>query len=171
MLKSWGVAVVNVTCGSPYYVPHIQRPAIYPPSDGYQPAEDPLINVARQINVVRELKISVPDMPLLGSGLTYLQEFLPHVTQALVREGWADMAGIGRMVLSYPRVIADSLERGELTPKFICRTFSDCTTGPRNGLISGCFPLDDYYKVMPEAEQLKEIKRQQREALKLGSVS
>jgi 2,4-dienoyl-CoA reductase-like NADH-dependent reductase (Old Yellow Enzyme family) len=171
MLQSWGVAVVNVTCGSPYYVPHIQRPAIYPPSDGYQPAEDPLVNVARQVQAVRELKNAAPDMPLISTGLTYLQEFLPQVAQALVRERWTDMAGIGRMVLSYPRVIADSLEKGEITPRLICRTFSDCTTAPRNGLISGCFPLDDYYKARPEAEQVKEIKRQQKEKLKSGAVS
>src|SRR5690606_2190705 len=125
MLKEWGVEIVNVTCGSPYYVPHIQRPAIYPPSDGYQPAEDPLINVDRQIQVVRQLKAAVPDMPLISTGLTYLQEFLPQTAQALVREGWSDIVGIGRMVLSYPRIIADSLETGVLQPRLICRTFSD----------------------------------------------
>ena len=40
----------------------------------------------------------------------------------------------------------------------ICRTFSDCTTGPRNGMLSGCFPLDPYYKEMPEAQMIKGIK-------------
>ncbi len=167
MLKSWGVEIVNVTCGSPYYVPHIQRPAIYPPSDGYQPAEDPLINVDRQIQVVRQLKAAAPaDLPLVSTGLTYLQEFLPQTAQALVREGWTDIIGIGRMVLSYPRIIADSLETGVLQPKLICRTFSDCTTAPRNGIISGCFPLDDFYKIRPEAEQLKQVKKDQKEKLK-----
>lgn len=166
MLKSWGVATVNVTAGSPYYVPHIQRPAIYPPSDGYQPAEDPIINVARQIQVVRELKQAVPDLPLISTGLTYLQEYLPQTAQALVREGWTDAAGIGRMVLSYPEIIADSLRDGAITPRLICRTFSDCTTAPRNGLISGCFPLDDFYKVMPEAEEVKALKRLQKEQLR-----
>lgn len=170
MMKSWGVSIVNVTCGSPYYVPHVQRPAIYPPSDGYQPAEDPLINVNRQIQVVHELKQAVPEMPMVSTGLTYLQEYLPQTAQALVREEWTDVVGIGRMVLSYPRIIADSLERGELQTKLICRTFSDCTTAPRNGIISGCFPLDDYYKSRPEAEQLKEAKRQQKERLKAASV-
>lgn len=170
MLQSWGVAVVNVTCGSPYYVPHIQRPAIYPPSDGYQPAEDPLINVARQVQVVRELKHAVPGLPLVSTGLTYLQEFLPQTAQALVRDGWSDIAGIGRMVLSYPRIVADSLETGQLQTRLICRTFSDCTTAPRNGIISGCFPLDDYYKNRPEAEQVKEVKREQKERLKAASL-
>ncbi len=166
MLKSWGVATVNISCGSPYYNPHIQRPAIYPPSDGYQPAEDPMINLARQVQVVKELKAGAPGIPLVSSGLTYLQEFLPQVGQALVREGWADIIGIGRMVLSYPQIIAHSLERGELETKFICRTFSDCTTAPRNGVKSGCYPLDEYYKNRPEAELVKEIKKAQREQLK-----
>src|SRR5690606_16374421 len=121
-LKSWGVAVVNVTAGSPYYNPHIQRPALFPPSDGYQPAEDPIINVERQVQVVRKLKQAAPEMPLVSTGLTYLQEYLPHVSQALVRQGWTDFAGIGRMVLSYPRIVADSLEKGELETKYICRT-------------------------------------------------
>src|SRR5690606_13234494 len=103
----WGVAAVNVSCGSPYYNPHIQRPALYPPSDGYQPPEDPVVGVARQANVVRVLKRAVPDMPLVSSGLTYLQEYLPQVGQALVRQGWTDVLGLGRMMLSYPRIVAD----------------------------------------------------------------
>ena len=44
------------------------------------------------------------------------------------------------MVLSYWDLPADVTERGEMTRKRICRTFSDCTTAPRNGIISGCFP-------------------------------
>ncbi len=170
MLKEWGVSVVNISCGSPYYNPHIQRPALYPPSDGYQPAEDPLINVARQVAVVRELKAAFPEMPLLSSGLTYLQEFFPHVSQGLVREGWTDIVGMGRMVLSYADIIADSLEKGEITTNLICRTFSDCTTGPRNGLKSGCYPLDGHYKKMEEAGLLKQIKKDQKEKLKAANA-
>ena len=157
---------MNVTAGSPYYNPHIQRPALFPPSDGYQPAEDPIINVERQIQVVRKLKAAVPGMPLVSSGLTYLQEYLPNVSQALVREGWTDFAGVGRMVLSYPRIIADSLEKGELETKFICRTFSDCTTAPRNGIKSGCFPLDDYYRNSEAGEAVRKYKKERKENLK-----
>ena len=43
--------------------------------------------------------------------------------------------------------------------KRICRTFSDCTTAPRNGLISGCYPLDKFYTQRPAFAQLKEIKK------------
>jgi NADPH2 dehydrogenase len=166
LLKSWGVSVVNVSAGSPYYNPHIQRPALFPPSDGYQPAEDPMINVERQIQVVRKLKAAVPEMPLVSSGLTYLQEYMPQVAQSLVREGWTDFAGMGRMVLSYPRIIADSLEKGVLETKNICRTFSDCTTAPRNGLKSGCFPLDEYYRKSETGDRVRQLKKDQKEKLK-----
>jgi 2,4-dienoyl-CoA reductase-like NADH-dependent reductase (Old Yellow Enzyme family) len=155
-----GVSVLNLTAGSPYYNPHIQRPAAYPPSDGYQPAHDPLIDVARQINVVRQLKARAPkNMVLVGTAYSYLQEYLPHVAQYVVRQGWTDMIGLGRMVLSYPEILTDATTRGTLTPKFICRTFSDCTTAPRNGMISGCYPLDKFYSAKPEAQKLKEVKK------------
>lgn len=155
-----GVKIVNLSAGSPYYNPHIQRPAAYPPSDGYQPAHDPLIDVARQINVVRQIKARAPmNLVLVGTAYSYLQEFLPHVAQYVVHNGWTDMIGIGRMVLSYPGILADAVEKGALTTKFICRTFSDCTTAPRNGMISGCYPLDKHYSAKPEFQQLKEVKK------------
>ncbi len=155
-----GVKIMNLSCGSPYYNPHIQRPASYPPSDGYQPAYDPLVDVARQIEVVRQVKAEAPkDMIVVGSGYSYLQDFLPQVAQHVVREGWADVVGLGRMVLSYPDMLLDATGKGELTPKLICRTFSDCTTAPRNGLISGCYPLDKHYSEKSEFQELKAIKK------------
>jgi NADPH2 dehydrogenase len=175
-----GVKILNLSAGSPYYNPHIQRPAAYPPSDGYQPAHDPLIDVARQLNVVRQVKAhlrrgtkdesrepntpstldSRPSTPILiGTAYSYLQEYLPHVAQYVVRNGWTDMVGLGRMVLSYPNILAEAVEKGSITPKQICRTFSDCTTAPRNGMISGCYPLDKYYSAKPEFQQLKEVKK------------
>ena len=155
-----GVRILNLSAGSPYYNPHIQRPAAYPPSDGYQPAHDPLIDVARQIQCVRQLKTKAPpSLILVGSAYSYLQEYLPLVAQDVVRRGWADLIGIGRMALSYPTMVADSVEQGSVNPKFICRTFSDCTTAPRNGLISGCYPLDKYYTARPEFQKLREIKK------------
>lgn len=160
LLQASGVCMVNLSCGSPYYNPHIQRPAAFPPSDGYLPPEDPLVGVARQMSAVAQIKKLFPDMPLVGSGYTYLQDFLPHVGQAAVREGWVDFIGLGRMVLSYPTLPWDTLHGQVMERKKVCRTFSDCTTAPRNAIISGCYPLDEYYKAMPEAEQLKQIKKE-----------
>ena len=159
LLQELGIFMVNLTAGSPYYNPHIQRPALFPPSDGYLPPEDPLVGVARQIDVVRQLKERFPDLILVGTGYSYLQEWLPHVAGAVVAGGWADAVGLGRMTLSYPTLPDDLLAGRPLQRKRICRTFSDCTTAPRNGLISGCFPLDPFYKNRDEAGELQRLKQ------------
>jgi 2,4-dienoyl-CoA reductase-like NADH-dependent reductase (Old Yellow Enzyme family) len=158
LCRELGIVMINVSGGSPYYNPHIQRPALFPPSDGYQPPEDPLVGCARQIAVTAALKSHFPDLTLVGSAYTYLQEYLPHVAQATVRAGMADAVGLGRMVLSYPELPKDTLATGRMTHNRICRTFSDCTTAPRNGLVSGCYPLDPKYKSTTEAAELKQIK-------------
>lgn len=165
MLVGMGVRMINASCASPYYNPHFMRPATFPPSDGYQPPEDPLVGVARQVRAVREIKEACPEAILVGTGYTYLQEYFPHVAQAVVRNGWADSIGVGRLVLSYWEMPADTLAGRGMQGKRICRTFSDCTTGPRNGLISGCFPLDPYYKDAPEHGELKAKKAEMRKAL------
>jgi NADPH2 dehydrogenase len=162
LLQELEIKLVNITAGSPYYNPHIQRPALYPPSDGYEPPEDPLIGVARQMEATRDLKREFPDLILVGTAYTYLQEFLPFVAQAAVSEGWVDSVGLGRMVLSYPELPLDVISGRVLTHKKICRTFSDCTTAPRNGLPSGCYPLDGYYKQSELGTQLKQIKAAKR---------
>ncbi len=158
LAQSLGIQMICITGGSPYYNPHLMRPALFPPSDGYLPPEDPLLGVKRQIDVTHELKKAFPELVIIGSGYSYLQEWLPNVAQYVLREGMADSVGFGRMVLSYPTMPADMLTGKALTRNLICRTFSDCTTAPRNGLISGCYPLDTLYKKLPEAEQLKELK-------------
>lgn len=159
LLAELDVQLVCVTAGSPYYVPHIQRPALFPPSDGYLPPEDPLIGVARMINTAAELKAYRSDLTFVGSGYSYLQDWLPNVAQRVVADGLIDSVGLGRMILSYPDLPADVLSGNALKRKRICRTFSDCTTAPRNGLVSGCYPLDDYYKQSEQHDQLKAAKR------------
>ena len=159
ILRGLGIRFVNVTAASPYYNPHIIRPALYPPSDGYHPPEDPFVGVMRQLEVVRELKKAFPDFCLMGSGYTYLQEFFPNVAQAVVSRGWVDLVGLGRMVLAYPELPLDILQGRAPNKKRYCRTFSDCTTAPRNGIVSGCYPLDAHYKKTPEFKQLAAVKK------------
>lgn len=155
-----GIKMINVSGGSPYYNPHIQRPAAYPPSDGYQPPNDPLIDVARQLDVARRIKKAAPrDMIIIGTCYSYLQEYLPHVAQAAVRAGWTDMVGIGRAFLSYPTMLEEGLENGRLNAKAICRTFSDCTSAPRHGMKSGCYPLDPFYAARQDFKDWKKLRR------------
>lgn len=158
MLRERGIRLICTTAGSPYYCPHVQRPAAFPPIDGYEPPEDPLRGVARQIAATARLKEAFPDLVIVGSAYSYLQEWLPHVAQYNVRNGLTDFVGLGRVVLSYPELPADVLAGMPLRRKAICRTFSDCTTGPRMGLVSGCYPLDPFYTAHPDAIRLREIK-------------
>jgi 2,4-dienoyl-CoA reductase-like NADH-dependent reductase (Old Yellow Enzyme family) len=160
LLASMGVRLVSTTAGSPYYVPHVQRPAYFPPSDGYQPPEDPLVGVARQLAATAELAHAHPQLTIVGSGYSYLQQWLPHVAQAAVSAGNVAMIGLGRMALSYPGLAADVLAGRPLNTRDICRTFSDCTTAPRHGLVSGCYPLDPFYKERPERRVLAQVKKQ-----------
>jgi hypothetical protein len=66
--------------------------------------------------------------------------------------------GIGRGVLSYPSHLRDAALGRQLDRRLVCRTFSDCTTAPRNGLVSGCYPLDAEFKRSAEGEQLRALK-------------
>jgi NADPH2 dehydrogenase len=159
MMKELGVELVNFSASSPYYNPHLTRPAYFPPSDGYLPPEDPLVGVARQIQVAATLKAAAPEIATVGSGYSYLQDWLPNVAQAVVREHQIDFVGLGRSTLSYPDMPTDVLAGRPLVRNHICRTFSDCTTAPRKGMVSGCYPLDDFYKKRPEAEEVKRIKK------------
>ena len=163
-LEPLGIGLVGTTAGSPYYCPHVQRPAYFPPSDGYAPPEDPLVGVARQLAATAEVTRRHPRLTIVGAGYTYLQDWLPQVAQAVVAAGGAHMIGLGRMLLSYPDLAADLLAGRPLARRQVCRTFSDCTTAPRNGLVSGCFPLDDFYKEHPDRATLVKVKAAQRGA-------
>ena len=155
MLETMGVRWICTTAGSPYYNPHVQRPALFPPIDGYLPPEDPLRGVARQLRATAILKSSCPGVVFVGSAYSYLQEWLPHVAQHAVRTGRTDCVGLGRLALSYPDLPSDVLGGRPLRRQSFCRTFSDCTTAPRMGLQSGCYPLDPFYTARPEALEIR----------------
>ena len=118
------------------------------------------------LEVTAELAHEHPEVAVVGSGYSYLQDLLGHVAQAAVRRGDVASVGIGRMALSYPTLPADLLAGREVERRLICRTFSDCTTAPRHGLISGCYPLDDEYKDRPERVELAAIKRRTRRSVR-----
>ena len=71
ILERLGVRWICVTAGSPYYNPHVQRPALFPPVDGYLPPEDPLAGVARQIDATARLKAACPSLVFVGSAVAH----------------------------------------------------------------------------------------------------
>jgi NADPH2 dehydrogenase len=101
MLRELDVDLVSVTGSSPYCARHFQRPARRLTSSDYEPPEDPLVGVARHLHVTGALKSAVPELVFVGSAYSYLQQWLPNVAQAAVRQGLTDVVGIGRMHLAY----------------------------------------------------------------------
>lgn len=83
----------------------------------------------------------------------------PNVAQAVISSKMADSIGLGRMMLAYPDIVADILNAKPLDKKRICLTDSVCVTPPRNGLVSGCFSRDPFYKALPEFKNLYQIKK------------
>lgn len=148
MLSELGVAFVNVSMGNPYASPHILRPFEYPPPDGYETPEHPLIGVARHLQLTETVQRAFPDLPVVGSGYSWLQEYILHVGAASVEHGRAALVGIGRAALSQPDFGKRLLDGQPLDPKRTCRTFSYCTALMRskhNALgqyPTGCPPFD-----------------------------
>src|SRR5262249_14050542 len=112
-----GVAIVNVSMGNPYASPHIIRPFEYPPPDGYETPETPLIGVDRHFRLAGELQRAFPKLPLVGSGYSYLQEFLPQAGAANVRDGRITFVGVGRATLAQPDFARQLMETGKLDRK------------------------------------------------------
>jgi 2,4-dienoyl-CoA reductase-like NADH-dependent reductase (Old Yellow Enzyme family) len=158
LLHRLDIKLVCISAGAGYNG-HILRPSFLPSPVGYGPPEDPLMGAARMISVAAELRRQRPELIFVGSGYSYLQQWLPNVAQSVVRNGMVDIVGIGRMSLCYPEIIGDILAGRPLNRRLLCRTCGDCITAPRSGLISGCYMLDDFYRNRPEYQQLKALKR------------
>ena len=134
---------------------------VFNPATGEVAAQAPYASPAEVRKAVEAAKAAFPGVVIVGTGYSYLQEYLPHVAQYEVGQGHVDVVGLGRMALVYPDLAQDVLDCKTLEKRRICRTFSDCTTAPRNGMVSGCYPLDLQYKNSPEAKRLKLIKKDQ----------
>ncbi|MGB8665911.1 MAG: hypothetical protein WCD24_14350, partial [Serratia inhibens] len=106
-VRDLGVDLICVTGSSPYNSWHLQRPALSSKPSEYSTPEDPLQGVARHIDVTRRLNSAVPGITTVGSGYSYLQQWLPNVAQAAVRRGYTDVVGIARMHLACPTFAAD----------------------------------------------------------------
>ena len=62
-MRALGVALVNVSMGNPYAQPHYNRPFEYPPPDGYESPEHPLIGADRHFKVTETIQRAFPDLP------------------------------------------------------------------------------------------------------------
>lgn len=147
-MRTLGVELLNVSVGNPYASPHLLRPFEYPPPDGFLPPEHPLVGVDRHFRLTEQVQRAHPDLAVVGSGYSYLQEFLFAAAAANVRDGRVTFPGVGRAALPHPDFVRQLQTHGRLDRKRVCRTFSYCTAlmrskhHPMGQFPTGCPPFD-----------------------------
>jgi 2,4-dienoyl-CoA reductase (NADPH2) len=142
LLEKIGISVLNVSIGNPYFNPHVGRPYDFPIKGSDVPDEHPLFGLARFVEVYSAIQKKYPSLPVVGSGLGWLRQFMPLVAAALVRQGSATLIGQGRGMFAYPDSVNDILTKGEMDPAKCCVTCSACTQIMRDGGRTGCVVRD-----------------------------
>jgi 2,4-dienoyl-CoA reductase-like NADH-dependent reductase (Old Yellow Enzyme family) len=148
LLRDAGLRLINVSMGNPYASPHLVRPFEYPPPDGYETPEHPLVGVQRHFALTAAVAAAYPEVAVVGSGYSWLQAFAFEAGSSNVDGGRTTFVGIGRGALAQPD-FGVRLARGEpLDRKRLCRTFSYCTALMRSKhhdlgqFPTGCPPFD-----------------------------
>lgn len=141
-LQSLGCEIVNVSLGVPYCKPHLGRPFNRAVPGSPSAPEHPLVGIARHLRLAGHLQTTLPDLPLVGTGYSWLRHFFPHVGAAAVREGRVSIVGLGRMAFAYPDFARDLAEHGALDPRKTCVGCSGCSELMRDGKQSGCVVRD-----------------------------
>ena len=139
LLQQRNVNMLNLTMGTPYYNPHVNRPYDV---GGYVPDEHPLEGVARLINGIGEIKKAYPDMNIVGTGYSWLRQFAPNLAAGCIEKGLTTMAGFGREAFAYPEFARDILSDGAMNAKKCCISCSKCSDILRAGGTAGCVIRD-----------------------------
>jgi len=141
-LRAQGLPILNVSIGNPYYNPQYNRPFDRPIVGAPVPDEHPLAGVVRFLNIARQVQQTFPDLPIVGSGYSWLRHLMPHVAAGVVRTGGATLIGQGRGAFAYPDSVRDILTRGRMDPQRTCVACSACTQIMRDGAMTGCVVRD-----------------------------
>src|SRR5205085_5507820 len=113
-MRDAGLQFLNISAGCPYYNPHFLRPADTPPPDGYEMPESGLIGVDRHFRMAAEIQRAFPDLPVVGTGYSYLREYAAEAGEANLRLGRISLVGLGRGAIAYPDWVKDLQEKGRL---------------------------------------------------------
>lgn len=150
--KLWGMGspLANISLGVPYSMPHLGRPFNRAVPGSPSAPEHPLVGISRFLELTSRLQRAVPEMPLVGTGYSWLRHYFPHVGAAAVRQGNVSIVGVGRMAIAYPDFARDLAEHGALNPRKSCVGCSGCSELMRGGEPSGCVVRDgDLYHLEP----------------------
>ena len=157
MRQRGAIPLVNVSIGNPYWNPHYGRPFDVPVDGGAIPDEPPLAGVARLVDIARQIQQAFTDLPVVGTGYSWLRHFFPNVAAGVLRRGWATMIGAGRMAFAYPEFARDVIRSGRIEPRRACLACSSCTQIMRDGGRAGCVVRDpDVYSPIYKQGRLKD---------------
>lgn len=135
ILNSSGVELLNLSMGTPYYSPHINRPFNL---GGYVPDEHPLIGVTRLIDGIGEVQKAFPDIAVVGTGYSWLREFAPYIAAGSLENGLAKIIGFGRQAFANPSFAKDILSGSIMTKEKSCIACGKCSDIMRAGGSTGC---------------------------------
>jgi 2,4-dienoyl-CoA reductase-like NADH-dependent reductase (Old Yellow Enzyme family) len=139
-LYKYGVRLLNVTMGNPYFNPHVNRPYS---QGGYEAPEHPLVGVSRMLNGTAKLKELNPQIAMICSAVSYLGVAAPNVVAGYIKDNKFDFAGFGRTIFAYPDFAKDILQNGCMDKNKICICCSKCTEIMRKpGGTPGCVIRD-----------------------------
>ena len=142
LLESMGAPVLNVTIGNPYYKPQYGRPYDFPVKGSPVPADNPLAAIDRFARITAAIQKSVPAIPVLAAGYSWLRHLMPFVASPAIKTGNASILGIGRGAFAYPDTPRDIINKGRMDPLQCCITCSACTQIMRDGGRTGCVVRD-----------------------------
>ncbi|MDX2149789.1 MAG: hypothetical protein SFV54_03575 [Bryobacteraceae bacterium] len=164
--RDWGVELLNISLACPYYNPHIGRPFEKPDDGNYEQPEHPLEGVDRHFRIAAQLQHAYPDLPIVGTGYSWLQKYCLNAGAYNLDRGHIRFLGIGRGALAYPEFAVDALTRGELDERRVCKTLTYCTwlmrqkDHPLGQWATGCPPFDkEVYG--PLIKEVREARRTQ----------
>ncbi len=140
-LHGSGLSLLNVSMGTPYYNPHVNRPY---DSGGYEPPEHPLTGVERMIKTAANIKSALPTLFVIGTGYSYLRASSPYAAAGVLKSGGADLIGFGRMAFAYPDFARDMIN-GSFDRKKTCIGCGSCVQLMRRCATAGCPVRDRLY--------------------------
>lgn len=139
LLYERGVRLINLTMGTPYYNPHVNRPY---DKGGYMPPEHQLEGVERLINGIGEIQRTFPGLAVVGTGYSWLRQFSANLGAGVLENGLATIIGFGRESFAYPNFAKDILTQGEMNRKQCCIACGKCTEIMRANGTTGCVIRD-----------------------------
>lgn len=152
--KEIGVNLLGNSAGNPYYI-HAQvgRPFDTSSMGIPIPEEHQLESVERLFALTRFVQEEAGDIPVIGSGYSWLREFTPYTAAYNVANKHCAFVGLGRSSFAYPEAPRDILTNGAMDSKKCCIACSKCTQIMRDHGRTGCVIRDSkmYMPLFKEA--------------------